>query len=69
MKSEEVKTEVKSEEAKAEVKCEESQAVPAAQPAPEIVATPKIEEKIIEKTTVSEITKPESTEGECATRE
>lgn len=69
VKSEEVKTEVKSEEAKAEVKCEESQAVPAAQPAPEIVATPKIEEKIIEKTTVSEITKPESTEGECATRE
>lgn len=31
--------------------------------------SPKIEEPVITKTNVSEITKPESTEGECATRE
>lgn len=33
------------------------------------IETPSSNEKIIEKTKVAEITKPESTEGECATRE
>lgn len=63
-KTEEVKTEVKvekteecTEQKKKEEKKETSTALPSA------------DEKIIEKTKVSEITKPEPTEGECATRE
>jgi len=52
-------TEAKSTEEKVEEACEKKKESEA----------PKAEEKIIEKTNVSEITKPQSTEGECATRE
>jgi len=52
-------TETKKSEEKVEEVCEKKKEV----------ETVKTEEKIIEKTNVSEITKPQSTEGECATRE